>query len=477
MRIRRSLCIVFAALLVPVSVISFADGAKRELSDADINFAVESELLLDEAVPAHKIDVSTANGIVTLDGTVPTYSAKRMAEYAAESVKGVTAVANHITVVPASRLDSRVKDDIVAKLAADPVTDAFEIDVAVDNGVVTLAGEVNSYAEREVAEQVAAEVSGVIGVHNNLTYKLSRDRVDSDIRADVEYYLRSDASIDASRISVLVDDGTVTLKGNVGSAAEKREAEEEALMVPGAESVDNRLEVKWWLADQSDDWDDGWTDADMERAIKESLAIDPRVSAFDIVVDVFDGIASLSGTVENLQAKRAAETRAADTLGVWYVRNNIRVRPEEEPTDADMAKDIRQSLQEDPYVDRYEIAVQVYDGQAYLYGNVDSAFMKRRAELLASAVPGVFSVRNRLAVDESLAKKSDEEIHKDIEQQLFWSPFVDSDDITVSVNSGVATLFGTVDDWGEAQVARENAREGGATSVISKLKIRNGFGS
>jgi osmotically-inducible protein OsmY len=60
---------------------------------------------------------------------------------------------------------------------------------------------------------------------------------------------------------------------------------------------------------------------------------------------------------------------------------------------------------------------------------------------------------------------------------LFWSPFVDSDDITVVVNSGVATLTGTVEDWSELQAAKENAREGGATSVISNLDIQNGNGS
>ena len=111
------------------------------------------------------------------------------------------------------------------------------------------------------------------------------------------------------------------------------------------------------------------------------------------------------------------------------------------------------------------------------YGTVDSLFMKNRAAALASAVAGVFSVQNRLKLDDSFPEKVDEEIRKDIEDQLFWSPFVDSDDVTVSVNSGVATLFGTVEDWDEAQAARENAREGGATSVISKLNIRNGFGS
>jgi osmotically-inducible protein OsmY len=54
---------------------------------------------------------------------------------------------------------------------------------------------------------------------------------------------------------------------------------------------------------------------------------------------------------------------------------------------------------------------------------------------------------------------------------LFWSPFVDSDDVTVSVEAGVATLTGSVDSLGEYNAARENAFEGGAITVINKLEL------
>jgi osmotically-inducible protein OsmY len=69
--------------------------------------------------------------------------------------------------------------------------------------------------------------------------------------------------------------------------------------------------------------------------------------------------------------------------------------------------------------------------------------------------------------------KSDWEIRQDIENQLFWSPFVDEDQVQVSVEGGVATLTGEVDTWGERQAAVENALQGGAASVDNNIQVTN----
>lgn len=66
--------------------------------------------------------------------------------------------------------------------------------------------------------------------------------------------------------------------------------------------------------------------------------------------------------------------------------------------------------------------------------------------------------------------KSDAELKEDVQSELYWSPFVDSDDISVSVNNGEVTLKGTVEDENEVDDAIENAYEAGAKNVISKLQ-------
>ncbi len=140
------------------------------------------------------------------------------------------------------------------------------------------------------------------------------------------------------------------------------------------------------------------------------------------------------------------------------------------------------------------------NGVVNLYGNVDSYFEKVQADDVAAAVRGVVAVNNRLTVEvdyEPLVSdpyvddwyaydygwyrytpgysvKSDAEILDDVEDELWWSPFVDEDDVTVTVDNGVVTLEGTVDSWAERSAARDNAYEGGAMWVDNELKVEVG---
>jgi osmotically-inducible protein OsmY len=129
---------------------------------------------------------------------------------------------------------------------------------------------------------------------------------------------------------------------------------------------------------------------------------------------------------------------------------------------------------------------------------VDSFYEKARAEDLASEVRGVYAVNNHLIVNKSwdpfvykpyvddsyiydydwytyqpnvTSWKNDQEIADNIESELFWSPFVDSDQVTVTVDDGKATLTGTVDSWSEYDAASQNALEGGAVVVDNELRI------
>lgn len=462
-------------MLIPTSVATTAEP--EELGDLDITLAVQAELIQDVAVPAHNIDVDTTNGIVTLSGSVDTYYAKLQARDAAESVKGVLKVINDIDVKPIFRTDAQIRRDVISALAADPVTESYDVDVRVVNGVVTLIGEVDSYTEKLTAASVAEDVKGVTDVTNLLIHDVVEDRTDAEIESEIEDRLRSDASIAAGLISVRVAHGEVTLNGSVGSAREKSEAESEAWNVAGVSTVTNKLDVKWWLDGSSGDWRDGWDDEDMEQAVENALFTNPRVVSFNVTPSVDDGVATLIGTVNNLRAKQAAEEEALDVLGIWRVKNYLRVRPAPQQSDTDIANEIRKALRRDPYVDRYDITVSVNNGKAYLNGEVDSWYMRKRAGNASAGVRGVVEVQNNLVVNYEFTAKSDREIKEEIESQLFWSPFVDSDDVKVEVNSGVATLSGTVEDWDAFQAAKENAREGGATAVLAtKLKITNGNG-
>jgi osmotically-inducible protein OsmY len=172
----------------------------------------------------------------------------------------------------------------------------------------------------------------------------------------------------------------------------------------------------------------------------------------------------------------AAEDDARNVVGVWRVKNYLKVRPDESDDDDDIARRVREALARDPYVDRYDISVAVHYGDVNLYGTVDSLAEKIRAGEIASRLRGVLNVDNYLKAAGATPYylKSDWELEQDIENQFFWSPFVDADEVAVSVENGVATLSGEVETWTERIAAQENAFEAGAKDVKNKLLVEFG---
>ncbi len=466
--------------------------------DADIQNAVDDELMDRPDISSWNIDVRTTDGIVTLIGTVDNILAKERAEKITGTVKGVRGVVNRLDVNPPLRKDAAILDNVENAMRLDPATEPSEVRVTVNGGEVTLDGAVDSWQERKLAATVAKGVSGVRAVDNRLVVRQRSVRDDGETRTEIEQALRWDVYVDDALIDVEVEDGNVVLKGTVGSLAEKYEAGDKAL-VAGVSDIDNRLAVESW-ADKDSFREKKYvkrTDEEIENAVNDSLLYDPRVESFQIVVHSANGAVTLRGTVDNLKAKRAAAQDARNVVGVWRVENRIKVRPEETKDDV-IQERVEKALLWDPYVHRYDIAVSVVDGVVYLQGEVDSTFEKALADDLASRQEGVRDVNNFLDANETtptvydpysddwylygydwydphpsqpLTNKTDWEIEQDIRKELFWSPFVDGESVTVEVDDGVARLTGTVETWKDRRAAAENAREGGAIAVDNDLRV------
>ncbi|MFW6107167.1 MAG: BON domain-containing protein [bacterium] len=450
------------------------DEAKKQIDDQDITRAVETELILDDAVASHLVDVQTTDGIVTLSGSVDNILGRDRAVAIARAVKGVRSVVNKTEVSPAPRTDEEIRQDVLAALATDPAADSYELDVAVSDGVVTLTGVVDSWQEKELSGQVAKGVRGVKDLVNRIDVEYETERSDAEIKAEVRRRLDTDVLVDAGLIDVTVQDGEVDLTGTVGSAAERARASADA-WVAGVQSVDSSgLEIQWWARDEMKrkEKDAQLTDEKIEQAIRDAFLYDPRVFSFQPQVEVEDGVVTLSGTVGSVSAKRAAGETARNTHGVWRLRNLLRVRPETRPADDVLAERVRDALQRDPYVERHEVTVSVLNGKAYLYGAVDNRFEKSQATRVASGVDGVVEVRNSLTVAEEWTWKDDLEIQQDVQQQVGWSPYVDAGDVTVTVTDGTVTLTGVVDSWYERRKAAENAWEGGARDVRNLIEVK-----
>jgi osmotically-inducible protein OsmY len=418
-------------------------------------------------------------------------------------VRGVRSVVDQVEVRDSDLDDDEITNAVRARLAADPATESWEIGVRTSSGEVTLTGEVDSWAEKQLADRLASAVAGVRGVTNDLRVDYSADRSEAEIREDVASRLAWDARVDDGLIDVAVDGHDVRLSGTVGSAYERSLARDDAWVI-GVADVDTRgLDVASWDRDRmlrherfvSKD------DADVADAVEDALLWDPRVSSFDVDVEAQDGLVTLSGVVDNLKAKRSAAQTAANTTGVQRVKNHLKVRPTETRDDVALEREVRAALIRDPYVERFDVEVDVDDGVARLSGDVSSYFERWQAEDLAARVQGVVGVENDLDVSYELpryaetrfydwdviasdadvaatafdlrgANLADAEIRDEVSDELFWSPFVDRDEISVQVDRGVVTLTGIVDSWSERDAAAEEALEGGATAVINRLDVK-----
>lgn len=492
-----ALALVLGSTVAPVAAVAQEVPAEQEIPDPRISEAVHDELLGSRGVSVDAVDIHTVDGVVTLSGTVRSVLAKDRTARIARMVKRVRAVVNNLEVAPTVRSDEAIRRDVLSALATDPATESWEIDVDVTAGVVTLSGAVDSWQEARLAERVTKGVKGVRHVVEELAVDHDTERSDREIEADVEQALMWDARVGDALIDVAVANGRVTLSGAAGSAHEKSLAIADA-WVTGVESVDaSGLEVTWWARDEMTRHDRfvDKSDEAIRQAVLDAFLYDPRVASFEPEVRVEDGIVTLSGVVDNVKAKRAAAQDAANTVGVWRVKNHLKVRPAEGETDASIAEEIRADLLLDPYVDRFDITVDVEHGVARLGGQVDSYFDKYQAGDIAARVPGVVDVDNHLEVDyepldyetafkdfdviesdgdvdlDRTVRRPDWEIREDIEDELWWSPFVDADEVTVTVDEGTATLTGTVDSVAERNAATEQALEGGAVVVHNDLEI------
>jgi len=368
------------------------------------------------------------------------------------------------------------QDWIEDALLVDPAADSYEISVSVENGIATLTGTVESRAEKQLAGRVAKAVKGIKELKNEIRVNYTPNRSDEEIKRDIEGRLKWDVYVDDILIDVSVTDGKVVLSGIVGSAAEKTQAIQD-IWVAGVRSVDaTGLEVKWWTRDEMRKKQPfvPKPDEEIKTAVEDAFLYDPRVASFKVDVDVDMGLVTLSGVVDSLIAKRSAEMDAHHTAGVQWVENRLKVRLAEPRPDDRIEEDVRNALQRNSLLDRYKFTVSVMNQTAYLYGTVDSIFEKILAKDVASRVVGVTEVANYITVSHVWEWKSDAEIKANVESELFWSPYVDSEDITVKVTDGDVTLEGVATDWAEADAAVGNAFEGGARSVRARLDLADG---
>ena len=212
-------------------------------TDLDLQRDVAAELKWEPRLKEDEIGIAVRDGVVTLTGVVPDYAQRRIAEKAAERVAGVRAIAQELAVkVPDRyrRTDTELAHQVVNALAWD-IEVPSTVKAKVENGWLTLEGEVQWQFQRNAAERAVRYLTGLKGVSNLVSLKAHASPY--DVAQHIKSALHRSAEADARKVQVTAMGGKVVLTGTVRSWPERADVERAAWSASGVTEVDDRLAV------------------------------------------------------------------------------------------------------------------------------------------------------------------------------------------------------------------------------------------
>lgn len=212
--------------------------------------------------------------------------------------------------------DLGIKQDVNDELLWEPAVDAAAIGVEVDNGVVTLTGHVRSYMEKLAAEHAAERVAGVRGVVQKIEVRLPGAHTDADVAQAARAALEWQVTLPSNRIEVLVENGWVTLSGEVDWPYQSEQAAHAVGSLRGVAGLINRLQIKARVAP-----------ANVAEQIGAALKRHAAREAEHIRVSVDGGTVTLSGHVGSASERRVAKVAAWSAPGVTQVIDHLQIAP------------------------------------------------------------------------------------------------------------------------------------------------------
>lgn len=329
-------------------------GLMAKPPDSWITAKAKIAVMTDEQIPDANISVDTNDGTVTLHGKVTSAEAKTRAEEVVRAVDGVSNVNNKLQVTEKKKeketkvSDADVKSRLQKSLEQDAALKDSSIKVeSVNQGTVVLTGTAKTVQDHLRAVSHARKIPGVKHVTSQVRVEdeqaaakpapgmetpkekargaggdVAEELRDSRITADTKIRLMANDLTPARDINVDTNEGVVTLFGMVPSQKAKETASAEARKIRGVKKVNNELEVvpaekKEAVEERDEDLQDK-----VEQALKSA-----NMEGTDIDVQISNGVARLTGTVQDDDQRVAAARTAHSVPGIRSVREELRMEP------------------------------------------------------------------------------------------------------------------------------------------------------
>ena len=214
------------------------------------------------------------------------------------------------------KTDRALQQDVLAELNWEPSVNAANVGVEVKDGIVTLAGHVDTYAEKWDAERAAQRVSGVKAIAVEMDVKLSGSNVrsDADIARSATNVLAWTSSVPKDSVKIKVEDGWLTLSGEVEWAYQRQSAANGVRYLMGVTGISDQIVIKPVITSDA-------VRADIEAALKRRAQKDSR--QISVAVDGHE--VTLGGSVHSWSEKDLATHSAWATPGVRNVVDQMTV--------------------------------------------------------------------------------------------------------------------------------------------------------